>query len=154
MAYRLGCELADKITGVGVYAATLGVGECQPSAPVSLIHVHGTADQNLPIAGGRGEKSLAGVDFSPPVNGIETFATADGCGDPTYTTDGDITTTTWPDCSDGSAVTLVKIEGASHAWPGGTGPAVESVVGPAYPGYDASAEIWAFLDAHPRPPNK
>jgi polyhydroxybutyrate depolymerase len=150
MAYRLACELADKVTGVGVYAATLGVPVCEPSAPVSLIHVHGTADQNLPIIGGRGEDSLAGVDFAPPIDGIATVAAADGCGEPTSATDGDITTTTWTGCRDDSSVWFVKIEGASHAWPGGTGPAAERLVGPAYQGYDASTEIWAFLVAHPR----
>lgn len=151
MAYRLGCELADKIVGVGVYAATLGVPSCEPSVPVSLIHVHGTADQNLPIVGGRGENSLAGVDFPPPVEGLEAFVAVDGCPGPSMTIDGDITTTTWSDCRDGSGVAFVKIEGASHAWAGGSGPANERLVGPAYSGYDASDEIWAFLAAHPRP---
>jgi polyhydroxybutyrate depolymerase len=151
MAYRLGCELADKVTGVGVYAATLGVAACEPSAPVSLIHVHGTADQNLPIAGGRGENSLAGVDFAPPVEGIETYAAVDDCGEPIITTNGDITTTSWSGCRDDSGVTFVKIDGASHAWPGGTGPANENLVGPAYADFAASEEIWAFLAAHPRP---
>ena len=153
MAYRLGCELADKIVGVGVFAATLGVAPCEPSAPVSLVHVHGTADENLPITGGVGPKGLSGVDFTPPVDGIETYAAADGCDEPAVTTDGDITTTTWPGCRDDTGVTFVKIEGASHAWPGGTGAANERLVGPAYAGFDASAEIWAFLAAHPREAN-
>jgi poly(3-hydroxybutyrate) depolymerase len=44
----------------------------------------------------------------------------------------------------------VTIEGSGHAWPGGTG-ARSPLVGPPYAGYDATAELVAFLLSHPRP---
>jgi polyhydroxybutyrate depolymerase len=150
MAYRLACELADRIVAIGVYAATSGLEVCSPSVPVSLIHVHGTADQNLPIEGGHGERSLAGVDFPAPIDGITGVARADGCAGTSDQIDGDVTTQTWTDCAAGTEVRFVAIAGASHAWPGGTGPGAEQLVGPAYAGYDASTEIWTFLTAHPR----
>ena len=150
MAYRLACELSDKIAAIGVYAASLGVEPCQPTQPVSVMHVHGTADQNIPIGGGQGARSVAGVDFAPPLDGLRTLARADGCADqPTVATAGALTTTTWTPCNGAAEVRFVTIDGASHAWAGGTGPS-SPLVGPAYPDYDTSAELWAFLAAHPR----
>ena len=83
MSYRLACELSDRIVGIGVVAGTLGIDDCAPTQPVSVMHIHGTADQNLPIDGGVGPKSVAGVDFPPPRDGFATLTTVDGCPTPT-----------------------------------------------------------------------
>ena len=79
MAYRLLCEAADVFVAAAGQAGTLGVDSCSPSHPVSLRHIHGTADTNIPIDGGRGSTSIAGIDFPSPSEGISTFAVADGC---------------------------------------------------------------------------
>jgi polyhydroxybutyrate depolymerase len=150
MSYRLACELGDRIVGIGVVAGTLGIDGCDPAEPVSVIHVHGTADQSLPLAGGVGADSLAGVAFPPPRDGFDTLAAAGGCPDATETTEGDVTTSLRAPCDAGTAAAFVTIEGGPHAWPGGT-PAVPPRSGPGYPDYDASAELVTFLLAHPRP---
>ena len=149
MSYRLACELGDRIVGIGVVGASLGVDECAPDEPVSVIHIHGEADANHPIDGGTGERSIAGVSFHPAIDGVTTLARVDGCSsEPTTTSDGDLTTDVWEPCDGGTAVAFVRIAGAGHAWPGSTGGAV---TGAAYQGYDATAAIWTFLAAHPRP---
>jgi polyhydroxybutyrate depolymerase len=150
MSYRLACELADRIVGVGVVAGTLGVDTCDPAQPVSVMHVHGTADENVPLAGGVGSESIAGVDFPPPHQGFDTLAAADGCPAPTEATEGDLTIERREPCDGGTAMMFVTIAGAPHPWPGGTGrarPASQA----GYAGYDATAELVAFLLAHPRP---
>lgn len=149
MSYRLACELSDRIAGIGVVAGTLGVEGCDPDQPVSVIHIHGTADRNLPLEGGVGADSLAGVDFPPAHEGFATLSAADGCSAPTETTDGDVSTALSEGCDGGTAAAFVTIEGGPHAWPGGT-PAVQPRSGPGYAGYDATAEIVGFLLAHPR----
>ena len=149
MSYRLACELGDRIAGIGVVAGTLGIDGCDPAEPVSVIHVHGTADQSLPLAGGAGADSLAGVAFPPPRDGFDTLAAADGCPDPVDTTEGDVTTALSEPCDAGTAAAFVTIEGGPHAWPGGT-PAVRPRSGPGYPDYDATFEIVSFLLSHPR----
>lgn len=150
MSYRLACELADRIVGVGVVAGTLGVETCDPTQPVSVIHVHGTSDENVPIAGGVGPRSRAGVDFPAPPEGFDTLAELDGCPDPDETIDGDITIALREPCDAGSAAAFVTITTANHAWPGGT-PRVPPAVGEGYADYDATAELVTFLLSHPRP---
>lgn len=150
MSYRLACQLSDRIVGIGVVAGVLGVEACAPSQPVSVIQVHGKADDNVPFAGGVGPKSLVGVDFPPPHDGFDALASADGCPPVTTEVDGDLTIESAGPCDAGTAATFVAIETANHAWPGGT-PIIEPAVGPGYAAYDATTEIVAFLLAHPRP---
>ena len=150
MSYRLACELADRIVGIGVVAGTLGVDTCDPTRPVSLIHIHGTADRNLPITGGVGPDSRAGVDFPPPREGFATIAERDGCPAAEEATVGDVTTTLRAPCDAASAAAFVTIESAAHPWPGGTA-VVSPASGAVYQDYDATVEIVEFLLFHPRP---
>jgi polyhydroxybutyrate depolymerase len=153
MAYRLACELADKITAIGVQSSALEIPSCHPSQPVSVIHIHGSADQNVPIDGGKGPRGISQVAFNPPIDGVHTLAAANGCpSDPTTTTEGDVTTDAWAPCRRDTAVEFVKVNGANHAWMGHapSSKLAEVIVGTPYMGLDSSAEIWAFLAAHPR----
>ena len=153
MAYRLACELSDKIVAIGVQSSSLEISSCHPSQPISAIHIHGTADKNIPIDGGAGDRSLSQTDFQPPINGVHTLAAADNCPkDPQETVNGDLTTDLWSPCDGATAVEFVKVAGAGHAWMGHppNSKIAEMVVGPPYMGIDSSAEIWAFLAAHPR----
>lgn len=150
MSYRLACELSDRIVGIGVVAGTLGADACDPTQPVSVMHIHGTADENLPLAGGIGPKSLAGVDFPPPRAGFATLAAADECPTPTTTVEGDLSVESSSPCAAGTAAAFVTIEGAAHPWPGGT-PGSSPNMADAYADYDATAELVAFLLSHPRP---
>jgi len=155
MAYRLACELSDRIVAIGVQAGSLGVDGCTPSQAVSVLHLHGSADTNVPIDGGLGS-GIAGVAFRPARSAVEVFAAAGGCGAaPAASTDPsnpDLTVTTWTGCSAGVAVRFVVVEGAGHAWMGhpATWAAAEARVGEPYPDLDASRAIWSFLAAHPR----
>jgi polyhydroxybutyrate depolymerase len=150
MSYRLACELGNRIAGIGVVAGTLGVESCDPSQPVSVIHVHGSADQSILLEGGAGPNSIAGVDFPPPRAGFDTLAARDGCPDPKESTEGDIATARREPCAADAAATFVTIATANHAWPGGT-PIVTPSAGEGYADYDATAELVAFLLSHPRP---
>jgi polyhydroxybutyrate depolymerase len=151
MSYRLACELSDRIAGIGVVAGTLGVDTCAPGEPVSVIHVHGTADENVPITGGTGPRSAAGVDFPSPTAGFDALATADGCPAPRERTDGDVTVALRRPCDGGTAAEFVTIATAQHPWPGASPGRSARRAGVPYPDYDATAAVVAFLLSHPRP---
>ncbi len=153
MAYRLACELSDRIAAVALQAGSLGVDDCAPEHPVSLLHLHGTADTNHPIDGGRGSTSISGVDFHSARTSVRDFAAADGCpATPTFTADPsnpDLTISTWTPCGGGSEVRFVEVAGAEHAWMGHTSGAPR-LTGEWYADLDASVMVVEFVLAHPR----
>ncbi len=153
LAYRLACELPGRIAAIGVQSSALEIDACTPDLAVSAIHIHGAADQNLPIDGGVGPNALSGVDFNKPLDGATALAVADGCAAaPATTTDAanaDLTVRSWSPCADEVDVVFVEVAGAGHAWmgheTGGSGR-----VGPVYMGLDSSLLIWNFLAQHGR----
>lgn len=146
LAYRLACEAADVVAAVGVVAGALAVEGCEPEAPVSALHLHGTADDVVPVDGGPGAQDVV---FRSARESAEALAAAQGCDDEPAGSDdegddeGDgpaTTSTTWS-CPDGVEVRLVLVEGMAHEWTTGDGD------GP----LDATRLLWQFLAAHPRP---
>jgi len=117
-----------------------------------VLQVNGTADQNVPIDGGRGARTLSGGSHPPPRDGAATMAVADGCPtDPAVVHHDDLTISTWSGCGAGTEIRFVVIAGSPHAWPGSQSSALSgATVGVPYPGYDASFEVWAFLSSHHR----
>jgi polyhydroxybutyrate depolymerase len=53
MAYRMACERAEAIAAVVVIAGAAGMdpAACQPAQPVSVVHMHGTADPEFNYEG-------------------------------------------------------------------------------------------------------
>src|SRR5208282_5865388 len=50
-SYRLACELADRVAAIAPVEGAQDL-ECRPSAPVSVLVFHGTADLLVPYNGG------------------------------------------------------------------------------------------------------
>lgn len=139
MAYRMGCELADRIAGVGSVAGAMILDDCRPSRAVPVIEIHGTADPLVPYNGGR--TSGGATQPSPStIAVVERWAALDKCApQPVSQTQGPVTTSTWAGCSGGAAVKLIAIEGAVHTWYG-------SGLGPANGAVSATHEIWSFFE--------
>ena len=122
MSYRLGCEASDRLAAIAPVAATVVFDGCAPSTPISVLHIHGLADNNVPFDGGLPTKALQATPPSyPPVrDGIATFVQADGCTPkPRTRTTGMVTRETWRGCDGRTAVQLVTIADGGHSWPGG-----------------------------------
>jgi polyhydroxybutyrate depolymerase len=155
LAYRLACELSDRIAAIGVQAGSLGVDECRPAQQVSVLHLHGLADTNHPIDGGTGT-GVSGVEFRSGREAVRILAASNGCGNEPLVegvpSNPDIEVTTWSNCGSGATVRLMTVVGASHAWMGhpAASAAGAALVGEPYPGLDASRTMWSFLAAHPR----
>ena len=76
LAERLACQLSTKVVAIGVQAGDLFVKRCSMAHPVAALEIHGTQDQNIPLDGGYGPRSLTQTNFPPPVNGLKTIADA------------------------------------------------------------------------------
>lgn len=153
MALRLACEASGVFVAVGVQSASLEIPTCSPRRPVSLMQIHGTADTNIPIAGGKGS-GISGVTFSKPRKAAETLARVDDCRARAQrirdTANPDVLMSRWRSCSAGTGVEFLAVEGASHAWMGHPSQGGESYTGAPYMKLDSSRALWAFLAAHPR----
>jgi len=155
MAYRLACELSDRIVAIGVQAGSLGIDVCLPSESVSVLHIHGLADTNHPIDGGVGT-GVSGVAFRSARDAVRTFAELAGCDDEPLLVVGpskpDVESSTWLNCLSDTAVRLITVAGASHAWMGhsAASEAAAALVGEPYGDFDSSRAIWSFLIQHPR----
>lgn len=153
MSYRLACELADTIVAIAFQSGSIEVDECEPSQPVSVLHLHGLADTNINIDGGPGD-GVSSHEFASPLESIETMATLNGCSDGEPVTDSDnpdVSGTRWTGCAAGAEVELMLVGGANHAWMGHSGGFVqERLMGEPYADLDASAVIWSFLGRQAR----
>jgi polyhydroxybutyrate depolymerase len=55
MAYRMACDLADRIAGIWVIAGAthLEQSDCDPSRPVNVLHMHNAGDPTILFGGGQ-----------------------------------------------------------------------------------------------------
>jgi polyhydroxybutyrate depolymerase len=155
MVYLLASELSDRIAAIAPVAGPMGTETCQPKRPVSVIHFHGTDDENAPFKGGKGAKSISGTDFYSVDHSIQAWVKANSCNEePVVTTIPDnandgttITRKTYGGGKDGAEVVLVVIEGGGHTWPG-----QESrlkVLGKSTKNISANDLMWEFFEKHP-----
>ena len=158
MAYRLACD-TKIFAAIGPDSGTM-INNCAHPVPLSIIHIHGTADGIIPYNGGPGRLDNAGAGSRLPakIDGpsipslIATWRKTDDCGAARSTTAGPVTTST-ATCPGGRAVELITIAGAGHQWPGGrTAPVLERILhlDPPSTALQATPTIWKFFAAHPR----
>jgi polyhydroxybutyrate depolymerase len=156
MSYRLACDHADVIAAiVSLAGATFAhTADCHPATAVSVLEIHGTADDAIAFDGG--SVSLPGSTRPMPAypgakKSVRTWATYDGCA-PAATrsprhvdVDADLpyvgapaeaTIDTWAGCRSGTAVELWTMRDGVHV------PTISN----AFP--DAALD---FLLAHPKP---
>ncbi len=75
MAYRMACERADvidQIAGLAGHASSL---PCNPTRPVSVLHIHGTGDATVPYETG----VFGGVQSPGAVDSVTLWASKNGC---------------------------------------------------------------------------
>jgi polyhydroxybutyrate depolymerase len=150
LVYRLACEMSDQIAAIGPVSATQAVEDlpnCQPARPVPVIHFHGTDDEPNPYNGG---ETAAGAHFISVADEMRFWTGIDGCpAQPQQSASGSILHDIYAPCESGAAVELYTIEGGLHAWPGGE--AVNQRMGEPTMEISATALMWEFFLAHPKP---
>lgn len=97
MAYRAACEISEKVTAIAVGAGTFAAFSCKPTKSVSVIEVHGTADQTL---------SIDGTIWGPaPLASAAKYAGYAGCSA--------ASSSTWT-CPNGSQIQVTIENGVGH----------------------------------------
>jgi polyhydroxybutyrate depolymerase len=141
MAYRFACEHADRVTAVGSVAGAVVHPGCQPSRPVSVLEIHGTDDPLIPYLGGKPDapEAAGSAPYTATRDMARQWADWNGCpAAAPPRVDGPVTTESWGGCRNGSAVSLVTVQGGGHIW-------FASGLGPANGALDATATIWRFF---------
>jgi polyhydroxybutyrate depolymerase len=161
MAYRLACD-TTLFAAIGSDSATL-LGDCPTPHPISVLHIHGTADTRIPYNGGQGD-GYAEINGPAVPAVVARWRTIDNCQPPATTTSdpvtasGSVTTsgsviTSLAACPAGRAVELITITGAGHQWPGGVDkPILERLAHLDAPStaLNATDTFWHFFASHPR----
>ena len=149
MAHLVGCRLSDRFAAIAVISGELTIDDCAPQRPVSVLIIHGSADQNLPYEGGTGRKAIDPHDVRPVGFAVDSWRRVDRCPDTAHvTTTPQVQRSTWSPCANGTAVELYRIEGGGHAWPGGE--RLSRLLDAPSAALDATAVAWAFFAAHAR----
>lgn len=160
MSYRLACGAADLFTAVAPGAGAIGTNDigggtnpasdfttCEPTKPVSILDMHGTADPLIP--------------YSLQAPSLAHFATKDQCGTTAAPAGnlpnaGDTTCVSYANCAGGVEVSGCSVQGGGHCWFGspdcGTG---GGAIGAAVVGANSNTlvdndAVFAFFDRHMR----
>jgi polyhydroxybutyrate depolymerase len=158
MSNRLACDRADLFAAIAPVSGTLRTSvPCNPSRPVAVLEVHGTADPIVPFGGGSmiGRGGSSDVVSAPAM--VQQWRTADGCsGEPaedTLPSGGDGTVVhrfTSATCAAGTAVVFYQVDGGGHTWPDGPQYLPKAMIGPTTRAFSASEAIGQFFAAHAR----
>jgi polyhydroxybutyrate depolymerase len=144
-SYRLACERAKLLAGIGVVAGALATpGECRPARPVPVIALHGSQDKVISFD--KGEAAAARLAF---LDGCGRQPEVASLGDPVV--DGTtVRRRVWPGCAKESEVVLLEVQGGGHTWPGALF-AYPAWLGRQSRDVDANQEILDFFLRHAAP---
>jgi polyhydroxybutyrate depolymerase len=154
MSYRLASELSDRIAAIAPVGGPMGTETCQPTRPVSVIHFHGTDDENAPFKGGKG-RGPSGTNFFSVEHSIQAWVKANGCDKvpvvtqfPDTAKDGtSVSRKTYGSGKEGAEVVLIEITGGGHTWPGQE-PRLKAL-GKSTKDISANDLMWEFFEKHP-----
>jgi polyhydroxybutyrate depolymerase len=145
MSFSFAATHSDRVAAIGPVAGTIGTASFkipEPRGPVSVISLHGMADNVVAYDRERGKRAAYRTLISAPES-VGFWVGHNGCKpEPVRTElqDGRVFLDTWSGGARGSRVELYSIAGGSHAWPSGR----RSIA--------ATPLIWKFFAAHPRQP--
>jgi polyhydroxybutyrate depolymerase len=153
----IGAKLSDRIAAIGSVAGTIGFSGPtgkkipSPAGPISVILIHGKADEM--VAYGPGSPALLkGVVGA--VDSAKWWASIDGCSatpEETVSPNGNVITDLYSNGRRGTEVELVSIVNGSHTWPGGFGRDSKRLAVPeTTTGVNAADVLWGFFQSHPR----
>lgn len=146
MAYRLACELSDRIAAIAPVAASMSMEECNPVLKMPIIHFHSYNDKSVPIEGGIGE----GISkhYNLPLDSLlKIWSVRNGCSDKV---DKVINNSQYTFLKNNNNDKASEIEcyiskDGGHSWPGGK----QTKIGdPSSTFVNANVLMWQFFKRH------
>lgn len=149
MSYALACELNNRIAAIASVTGSMivpNLSACQPTRPVPVMEIHGTADNTVPYTGAvlSGFVPIptlvaAWVNFNhcnptPVLTPVPDTNPNDGCTAEHFRYSGGF---------NGSTVEHYKINGGGHTWPGAF-----FSIGVTNQDFNASQVIWRFFSQY------
>lgn len=151
LAESFAARFPARLRAVAGVAGTMDTAAFSVAGPVPLLHIHGTADANVPYAGGIGAKSFSRTDYAsvasveaaflapfPMLTRTERFIdpAADGMR---------VIERNYADGQGRVQVRILTIEGGGHSWPGSRRAARQG----ATQDINATTEVLHFFALHP-----
>jgi polyhydroxybutyrate depolymerase len=161
----VGANLSDRVAAIAPVAGGIAdrfASRFNPTHPVSVLIMQGTADPLMPYGGGDvnvpiiGGKRGAIVSTNETVNlwnrADRTKAIQQSRGLVPKTASEDGCTIDWTSWNgpNNTEVRLMTLNGGGHTWPGGSQYAPKFVVGNVCRDIDATQVIWNFFKQHPK----
>lgn len=150
MEYRLACEPNQPFAAAFMLAPAYFASdiECAPTQPISIRHVHGTADETVAYDGGTIDLLGPALSYVSAPKAVEAWAKLNGCSatpdESAAPLDWDLDLpgaetkiTRYPSCRNGVATELLSMQGGKHV--------------PLNLTTSIGREVWGWLEAHPRP---
>jgi polyhydroxybutyrate depolymerase len=150
MAYRLACDLSERIAAVAPVAPPAVPEPCNANE-VSVMHILGTEDKGVRIEGGKVKGTSDDLYAQPAQEMIDTWIEINHCSlsanPPVVFENGGAVCVSYGPCQGDTDVQYCKVEGMGHTYPSGIQYASEALVGPV--SYDMSFDdIWNFFEKH------
>lgn len=145
MAYRLACDLSNKIAAVAGVSTTMVMNiPCSPNSPIPVLHIQSKVDESVPFNGGIGVRG----NYFPPIDSVlNVWATLNSClSAPESTSFDQYLFTEWDACSEGATIEYYLTEDGGHSWPGGEKGTF--FADPPSTAIDATNLIWDFFQKH------
>jgi len=144
LSYAWACTRPRDLAGIGVVSGALTV-PCDRPAPITVVAIHGTEDEIVPMNGGTSVGGPGNNVVYPSIDkSLAPFRAAAGCpADPDTQVDPPATVSTWR-CADGREIVRDVIEGQGHGWPRSGGKA-----GSSDQASDTTGFLWSQLGNAP-----
>jgi polyhydroxybutyrate depolymerase len=150
MSYLVGMKLSDKIAAIAPVAPPAIPSGVEPGRPISVLHVHGTADPCAPYNGGMGGgcmgKNSKRFTAQSARQMVDYWIQKDNCptrGTTTYQK-GNATSVSYGPGTNNTTVEFCTLQGGGHAWPDGDQYFSVEKIGPVSHDYSFD-QMWEFL---------
>ena len=157
MAYRLSCELADKITAIAAISSFMPSAlqeNCKPAAAIPLLIMNGTEDPLIPMHGGHlhfRDKILGNILSVQEI--IKLWSTINACQEhqqidiaPVANEDTHAEKVIYQDKNNNTLIEQYIIHGGGHTWSGSKQYLPKALIGKASQAIDASEILCHFME--------